>query len=182
MLNRFKPNNRIITKVNVPINPLHLDNTNLTGSLLNIPIPTNTKFQSQTKSNQNSTIVRNNKNVTNKGNLDILQYSAKYIESGISLYDPTLNQFIIYNMLLDYGTEEPNVNNFEIVMGGLYLPDIYSIYQSGSAVVVQLNENYIDYNDFSISDVTIYGKLLPVEIETENEFNLETENDENIIL
>lgn len=182
MLNRFKPNNRTFTKQIVPINATHLNNTDVTGSLLNISKPNNIRFQSQTKTNQNTATIKNNKNVTSKANLDILQYSARYVESGISAFYTGSNQLIINNVILDYGTEQPNANNFEIVMGGLYIPDIYNIYQSGSSVVIQLTENYIDYNDFSLSDVVVYGKLLNIDFTTDDGYELETENDENIIL
>jgi hypothetical protein len=222
MLNRFKPNNRILTKTIVPINPVHLDNTNITGSLLSIPkpnttkfqshtkvnenkvvsvinpihldntnitgsllniaIPNTTKFEAQTKSNENTNVIKNNKNVISKSNSDILEYSAKYIESGLTRVDINQNQLIIDGIMLDYGTEQPSIDNFEIVVGGLYLPDIYNIYQSGSSVVIQLNENFIDYTDFSISDVMVYGKLLNIGLDTENGFDIDTELGENIII
>ena len=48
MLNRFNSNTRKLNKVVPKVNINNLTNNDLTGSLLNIVIPTNTKFQSKT--------------------------------------------------------------------------------------------------------------------------------------
>jgi len=61
MLKQFNTNNRKLNKVVPKININNLTNSDLTGSLENIKIPNNTKFQSKVKSNSNPTKLVNNK-------------------------------------------------------------------------------------------------------------------------
>jgi hypothetical protein len=60
MLKQFNSNGRKLNKVVPKVNINNLTNTDLTGSLKNIEIPNNTKFQSKTKSNPNQTTLVNN--------------------------------------------------------------------------------------------------------------------------
>jgi hypothetical protein len=57
MLNRFSSATRKINRVIAKINPNNLVNSDLTGSLLNIQIPSTTKYQSKTRQGVFSTIV-----------------------------------------------------------------------------------------------------------------------------
>ena len=61
MLKQFNSNSRKLNKVVPKVNINNLTNNDLTGSLLNIEIPTNTKFQSKTRSNPNPIKLVNNK-------------------------------------------------------------------------------------------------------------------------
>jgi hypothetical protein len=61
MLKQFNSNSRKLNRIIPKINPKNLVSTDLTGSLLNIEIPTNTKFQSKTRSNPNPIKLVNNK-------------------------------------------------------------------------------------------------------------------------
>ena len=57
MLNRFSSGTRKINKVVAKINPNNLVNSDLTGSLLNIQMPSANKYQSKTRQTVFSTIV-----------------------------------------------------------------------------------------------------------------------------
>lgn len=57
MLNRFQSATRNLQRVIAKINPNNLVSSDLTGSLLNIKIPSQTKFQSKTKHGVISTVV-----------------------------------------------------------------------------------------------------------------------------
>ena len=57
MLNKFSSAARKINRVIAKINPNNLVNSDLTGSLLNIQIPSTTKYQSKTRQGVFSTIV-----------------------------------------------------------------------------------------------------------------------------
>ena len=62
MLKQFNSNARKLNRIIPKINPNNLVSTDLTGSLLNIEIPSETQFSSNTKSNPNPTKLVNNKN------------------------------------------------------------------------------------------------------------------------
>ena len=49
MLNRFSATSRKINRVIAKINPNNLVNSDLTGSLLNIQIPSTNKFESRSR-------------------------------------------------------------------------------------------------------------------------------------
>jgi 3-hydroxyisobutyrate dehydrogenase-like beta-hydroxyacid dehydrogenase len=49
-------------------------------------------------------------------------------------------------------------------------------------VVITLGAEYIDFDNVSINDIYVIGKLIDVALDTEDYFDLLTENDENIIL
>ena len=61
MLKQFNSNTRKLNRVVPKVNINNLTNNDLTGSLQNIEIPTNTKFQSKTRSNPNPIKLVNNK-------------------------------------------------------------------------------------------------------------------------
>jgi hypothetical protein len=63
MLNKFNSNVKKLNRVTPKINPNNLnDDLYITGSLLNIELPTENKFNSNTKSNPNPTRLVNNAN------------------------------------------------------------------------------------------------------------------------
>jgi hypothetical protein len=63
---------------------------------------------------------------------------------------------------LDYGTTEPTSDNFEIMVDGLHIPNIYKVEQSGSSVVIQiLQTGVVDWDLLDNNDrVVVYGKFL----------------------
>ena len=61
MLKQFSSNTRKLNRVVPKVNINNLTNNDLTGSLQNIEIPSNTKFQSKTRSNPNPIKLVNNK-------------------------------------------------------------------------------------------------------------------------
>ena len=159
MLNRFNSNTRKLNKVVPKVNINNLTNNDLTGSLLNIVIPTNTKFQSKTKSNPNPTKLVNNKTTISDFHQEILENSARYNQRIVDEFDNVANTLTIYNVTLDYGTEGASPNNFEVLVFGLHIPGNYTIKEVGNNVVITLNEEYIDYDNVTINDIYVMGKL-----------------------
>ena len=182
MLNRFNSNTRKLNRVVPKVNINNLTNNDLTGSLQNIEIPTNTKFQSKTRSNPNPTKLVNNKTTISDFHQEILENSARYNQRVIDEFDNNLNTLTIYNVTLDYGTEGASPNNFEVLVFGLHIPGNYKIEEVGNNVVITLNEQYIDYDNVTINDIYVMGKLKDIPIGTELDIVLSTENDEEIIL
>ena len=182
MLNRFNSNTRKLNKVVPKVNINNLTNNDLTGSLLNIEIPTNTKFQSKTKSNPNATKLVNNKNTINNFYQEILENSARYISRQVDSFDNVANTLTIYNVYLDYGTEGASPENFEILVYGLHIPGDYTIKEIGNNVVITLGNEYIDFDNVSINDIYVMGKLIDIPIATEDNFNITTEDGLDIII
>ena len=182
MLNRFNSNSRKLNRVVPKVNINNLTNNDLTGSLLNIEIPTNTKFQSKTRSNPNPIKLVNNKTKISDFYQEILENSARYVQRVIDEFDNNANTLTIYNVSLDYGTEGASPNNFEVLVFGLHIPGNYTVKEVGNNVVITLNEQYIDYDNVTINDIYVMGKLKDIPIGTELDIVLSTENDEEIIL
>ena len=182
MLKQFNSNARKLNRIIPKINPNNLVSTDLTGSLANIQIPTNTKFNSNTKSNPNKNIITNNKSTINDFYLEILQHSARKIDRKIDEFDNNANTLTLYNIHLDYGTEGASPNNFEILVYGLHIPGDYTIREVGNDVVIQLNDYYIDYDNVTIDDIYVIGKFIEIPIASEDGYNLTTEDGLDIIL
>ena len=182
MLKQFNSNSRKLNRVVPKVNINNLTNNDLTGSLLNIEIPTNTKFQSKTRSNPNPIKLVNNKTKISDFYQEILENSARYNQRVIDEFDNNANTLTIYNVTLDYGTEGASPNNFEVLVFGLHIPGNYTVKEVGNNVVITLNEQYIDYDNVTINDIYVMGKLKDIPIGTELDIVLSTENDEEIIL
>ena len=182
MLNRFNSNTRKLNRVVPKVNINNLTNSDLTGSLQNIEIPTNTKFQSKTRSNPNPIKLVNNKTKISDFYQEILENSAMYNQKVIDEFDNNTNTLTIYNVTLDYGTEGASPNNFEVLVYGLHIPGNYKIEEVGNNVVITLNDEYIDYDNVTVNDIYVMGKLKDIPIGTELDIVLSTENDEEIIL
>jgi hypothetical protein len=182
MLNRFNSNSRKLNRIIPKINSNNLVSTDLTGSLANIEIPTNTKFQSKTRSNSNPIKLINNKNTINNFYQEILENSARYNQRKIDEFDNIANTLTIYNVYLDYGTEGASPNNFEILVFGLHIPGDYTIKEIGNNVVITFGQYYIDYDNVTIDDIYVMGKLVDIPIATEDSFNITTEDGLDIII
>ena len=183
MLNRFSSNTKKLNRIIPKINPNNLnDDLYITGSLLNIEIPNATKFQSKTKSNPNPTKLINNKTTIYNFHQEILQNSARYNQRTIDEFDNIENTLTILNVVLDYGTEGASPENFEVLVYGLHIPGDYTIKEIGNDVVIKLNDRYIDFDNVTIDDIYVIGKLVDIELDTEDDIDILTENDENIII
>ena len=182
MLNRFNSNSRKLNRVVPKVNINNLTNNDLTWSLQNIEIPTNTKFESHTRSNPNPIKLVNNKTKISDFYQEILENSAMYNQKVIDEFDNNTNTLTIYNVTLDYGTEGASPNNFEVFVYGLHIPGNYKIEEVGNNVVITLNDEYIDYDNVTVNDIYVMGKLKDIPIGTELDIVLSTENDEEIIL
>ena len=182
MLKQFNSNTRKLNRVVPKVNINNLTNSDLTGSLQNIEIPTNTKFQSKTRSNPNPTKLVNNKTTISDFHQEILENSAMYNQKVIDEFDNVTNTLTIHNVTLDYGTEGASPNNFEVLVYGLHIPGNYKIEEVGNNVVITLNDEYIDYDNVTVNDIYVMGKLKDIPIGTELDIVLSTENDEEIIL
>jgi hypothetical protein len=94
-----------------------------------------------------------------------LIYRARYVKSDISLIDTINNRFTIYNAKLDDEYTFILSSDFDIYIKGIRLSsDIYRIEQSGENVVITFNENELDYNTFSLSDVVVFGKFSEINV------------------
>ena len=183
MLRQFNTNNRKLNKVIPPkVNVENLVNLDLTGSLQNIEPPTTNKFNSKSRSNQNSIKLVNNKNKINNFYQEILQHSARMVERQIDTFDNIENTLTIYNVSLDYGTEGASSDNFEVLVYGLHIPGDYTIKEVENNVVITLNDEYIDFDSVTINDIYVIGKLVDVPIATEDNFNITTEDGLDIII
>jgi hypothetical protein len=159
MLKQFNSNIRKLNRIVPKINPNNLVSNDLTGSLLNIEIPTNSKFESKTRSNANPIKVVNNKTTISDFHQEILEHSARYVQRNVDAFDNNTNTLTIYSASLDYGTEGASPNNFEILVFGLHIPGNYTIKEVGNNIVITLNEEYIDYDNVTINDIYVMGKL-----------------------
>lgn len=161
MLNRFNSNARKWNRI-VPakVNAENLVNLDLTGSLENIEIPTTNKFNSTTKLNPNPLKLVNNKNSISEFHNEIFIHSARYIKRRIDAFDNIGNTITIYNAVTDYGTEGASINNFEVIVGGLHIPGDYTITDVGNNVVITLGGSYIDFDNITLDDIYVIGKLI----------------------
>ena len=183
MLNRFNSNTKKLNRIIPKINPNNLnDDLYITGSLLNIEIPNATKFQSKTKLNPNPTKLVNNKTTIYNFHQEILQNSARYISRQIDEFDNIENTLTILNVALDYGTEGASPENFEILVYGLHIPGDYTIKEIGNDVVITLGNEYIDFDNVSINDIYVMGKLVDVPVATEDDSVITTEDGLDIII
>jgi len=168
MLNKFNSNSRQLNRVVPKVNVNNLINTDLTGSLENIQIPNNIKFESKTRSNPNPTKLINNKSKITDFHTEILKYSAEnkrvvadelevvYLDSSNS----TLHKLIIYNKFLDYGTEAPTPENFEVLENGLHIPGFFDIKQVGNNIEVTFTSIYLLNTNAPASQFSIVGRIL----------------------
>lgn len=159
MLKQFNSNSRKLNRIITKFNPNSLVSTDLTGSLNNIEIPTTNKFNSNVRSNPNPTKLINNKGKINNFYQEILQYGARYVKKNIDAFDNVANTLTLYNTTLDYGTESPTAENFEILTFGLHIPGDYVINQIGNDIVITLNERYIDFDNITLGDIYVFGKF-----------------------
>ncbi len=183
MLKQFNSNNRKLNRVIPPrVNLENLVNLDLTGSLQNIQPPTTNKFNSNTRSNPNPIKLVNNKSKISNFYQEILEHSARYVSRQIDEFDNSENTLTIYNVSLDYGTEGASSDNFEVLVYGLHIPGDYTITQIGNNVVVKLNDEYIDFDNVTINDIYVIGKLVDIPIAAENDIILSTENGLDLIV
>jgi hypothetical protein len=124
---------------------------------LDVRIPT--KFGGRTKSNPNPIKLVNNKTKISEFYQEILENSARYNQRMIDEFDNNANTLTIYSASLDYGTEGASPNNFEVLVYGLHIPGNYKIEEVGNNVVITLSEYYIDYDNVTVNDIYVMGKL-----------------------
>ena len=141
-----------------------------------------TKFGGRTKSNPNPIKLVNNKTKISDFYQEILENSARYNQRMVDEFDNTTNTLTIYNVTLDYGTEGASPNNFEVLVFGLHIPGNYKIKEVGNNVVITLNEQYIDYDNVTVNDIYVMGKLVDVPVATEDDSIIITESGLDIII
>ena len=183
MLKQFNSNARKLNRIVPKINPNNLnDDLYITGSLLNIELPSSASYQSHTRSNPNPIKVVNNKTTISDFYQEILEHSARYNQRIIDAFDNNTNTLTIYNVTLDYGTEGASPDNFEVLVYGLHIPGNYTIKEIGNDVVITLNEQYIDYDSITINDIYVMGKLVDIPIASEDDSIIITEDGLDIII
>jgi hypothetical protein len=191
MLKQFNSNNRKVTRA-VPknIKGNTLDNDAYITYLQSIAdaeyAEHNTEIQkttSRVRSNPNPTKLINNKSTISNFYKEILEYSARYVKRSVdSFSNDGFGTLTILNTQLDYGTEGASADNFELLVYGLNIPGDYSVKEVGNNVVITLNDEYIDFDNVTLNDIYVIGKLKDIVIGTEFDTILSTENDEEIIL
>ena len=182
MLKQFNSNARKLNRIIPKINPNNLVSTDLTGSLANIEIPTNTKFESKNRSNPNPIKLINNKSNIKDFHSELLDYSARKQERYVDGFDNVENTLTINNVVLDYGTEGATPSNFEILVYGLHIPGNFTIKEVGNDVVITLNEQYIDFDNVTINDIYVIGKFVDIPIASEDNSIIITEDGLDIII
>ena len=85
-------------------------------------------------------------------------------------------------MHTDYGTEGASPNNFEVLVYGLHVPGNYKVEDTNESVVVTFFDNYIDYDNVTLDDIYVIGKLRYINLDTENVLDIITENGDEIIV
>jgi hypothetical protein len=141
------------------------------------------KTTSRVRSNPNPTKLINNKSTISNFYKEILEYSARYVKRSVdSFSNDGFGTLTILNTQLDYGTEGASADNFELLVYGLNIPGDYSVKEVGNNVVITLNDEYIDFDNVTLNDIYVIGKLKDIVIGTEFDTILSTENDEEIIL
>lgn len=160
MLKQFNSNTKKLNRIIPKINTSNLMDSDLTGSLLNIEIPTSSSYQSHTRSNTNPTKLVNNKNKISDFYNEILQFGGRSIRKSVDEFSNSgYGSLTIYSSSLDYGTEGATPNNFEILVFGLHIPGDYRIYEQNGNVVVSLNDSYIDFDNVTLDDIYVIGKF-----------------------
>jgi hypothetical protein len=182
MLNRFNSNTKKLNRIIPKINSNNLVSNDITGSLQNIEIPSNKKFNSKTKINSNPIKLVNNKTTIIDFHQEIFEHSARYITRTIDEIDIAANSLIIKNIVTDYGTEGASPNNFEILVFGLHIPGDYIIKDIDNDVVITLGDAYIDFDNTDITDIYVIGKLVEIPISSETDIILSTENGLDLIV
>lgn len=171
-----------IKSINKIFNVSGIENVELTASLQNIELPTNNKFNSNTKSNPYSIKTVNNKNTILDFHQEILEHSAMWIKVRIDEFDNIANTLTIHNIHTDYATEGASADNFEVLVFGLNIPGDYTIKDTPVGVVVTLNDRYIDFDNVTLDDIYVIGKLRYLNLDTEDSIDLLTEDGDEIIV
>jgi len=141
------------------------------------------KTNSNVRSNPNKNQIINDFSKIKNFHEEIFQFGARYIKRKIDSFDNTgFGSLRINNAFLDYGLEGATPDNFEVLVYGLHIPGDFYIEQLGNDVIIKLNDIYIDFDSITIDDIYVIGKLIELNLDTEDYFDLRTENDENIIL
>jgi hypothetical protein len=131
-----------------------------TGSLETITPPSETKYLASTKSSPIEKTIISTKNIIDDFHQEILEYSARYIKRHISFWDADKNTITVANVLLDYGTEGPTADNFEVIINGIHSPTIYTVKQNGNDIVISFSERLFSYDGLQIENIIVIGKLL----------------------
>lgn len=160
MLKQFNSNTKKLNRIIPKINTNNLMDSDLTGSLLNIEIPTSTSHQSHTRSNPNPIKLVSNKNKISDFYNEILQFGGRSIRKSVDEFSNSgYGSLIIHSASLDYGTEGASFENFEIMVYGLHIPGDYRVYEQNGNVVVSLNDSYIDFDNVTVDDIYVIGKF-----------------------
>ena len=176
MLKQFNSNNRKITKpVPKNIKGNTLDNDTYIAYLESIAeaeyAEHNTeieKISSKSRKNPNQKQIINNSTKISSFYNEILKYSANIKRVVVDELDVVavdskncrLHKLIIYNKFLDYGTESPSPENFEVLENGLHIAGFFNIAQVGNNIEVTLTFVYLLNLNPTASQFSIVGRIL----------------------
>lgn len=133
-------------------------NYDITGSLVGIEEPSKT-ITTFTKKNYNKTKITNNRVLNIESNKNVLRYSAKEIQKQITSFNSELNEIYINNSYIDDSVEITSKDYFEVYYNGMRAPDKFTVFQSGSTVVLKFTEDYIRYETLQMSEIFVIGKF-----------------------
>lgn len=118
------------------------------------------KTSSNVRSNPNQKQIINNSNKIKDFYEELLQFGARYVRKGIDSFDNTgYGTLTINNTILDYGIEGATPDNFEVLVFGLHIPGDFHIEQIGNDIIIELHDNYIDFDSITINDIYVMGKF-----------------------
>ena len=167
------------------INTKIIPNTNLTASLQSIETPSTTKFEAATKSAPITSKLTNTKNISTDFENEILEFSGMKIEKNPNEIDAINKKFIVYNALLEYGTDGTKSQNIEIYVNGVTMPpSIYTIKQNGINVEINFTEELFNFSMLETQNVIIIGKFSDIGLELEeiDDVGLTDENGEQLTI
>lgn len=143
-------------------------------------------FNSKTRSNPiPTTIQRSEKDLVLGFRDDILDITANWVfrqPDEIEVLEDTRIRLIFNNVYLQ-GATKITTSNFDVYVNGVRTPTYLSIEQSDTGVNLIINEFIgIDSSNKHKANIYVKGKFEQLALVTEDNINLLTENDEEIIL
>lgn len=142
----------------VVINDKHDNLIYNTSSLSELTEPEKRKNSTIYKNSSGEKVINLHKMSTTHKN-DILKYSSKQIEKSVTGFSSELNQLYISNSYIDDSIQQTTKDDFEVYYNGMRTPDIFNVEQSGSVVVITLNDVYLNYETLRNSELFVIGKF-----------------------
>jgi hypothetical protein len=152
----------------------------------NIAAPTYVAPKGKTKSKPNIKVQSRNLDAINKHRIDMMNYVNREfgIQPDYLIEDTINNQYILtittYKLL--FNNETPTAKDFDIYCGGLLVDkNTYDVIV-GENIVITIQKSEAVDDDFDETNFEIVSKFDWINITNEEDFDLTTENGEDIII